>query len=206
MHSLILICFYIPLLQNIFKLQLPADAPTPQLQPHSNVNLITMQLTKSEVLQAVQDEDNIWRLFPQRKFVFSLDPHQILPSNLERIYKDSCLWVATKDVTESNSSLCKSISSGRTHYINHGTRYDLDFYGNDPDDLYNHLVLHLSHGLRCSVHDGVHLYLFVDRSIDEDIIASMMDKIHGLRFSDDSFIIYIQERPFVGRDPSKAKL
>ena len=184
--------------------ELAPDAPTPQLQPHSNVNLITRQLTKSEVLQAVQDEDNIWRLFPQRKFVFSWDAHQILPSNLESIYKDSCLWVATKDVTESNPSLCMSISCGRTHYINHGTKYNVDFFGNDPDDLYNHLVLHLSHGLRCSVHDGVHLYLVVERSMGKDVISSVMDKIYGLKFHGKPFKMYVTETPWVY--PVKAKL
>ena len=141
----------------------------------------------------MEDFDNQWQLFPHGKLVYSWDPYKLLRSNLEHIYDDSFLWVATKNVTAPKSSQCQSISIGRTHFIVKGTRYDLDYFGNDMDDLHNHLVEHMNHISQRSVHDGVYMYLVVHPNINKDMVSNLIKHIPGMEFTGSHLKVYVLE-------------
>ena len=152
-------------------------------------------MSKPDVMEAMEDSDNQWRLFPHGQMVYARDPYRLLRSNLERVYNDSCLWVTTKDITSMTSSQCQSLSVGRTFLFRRGTRYDIDYYGSDVDDLHNHLIVHLNHSRARSVHDGIYMYLLVHPNIDKTMVSQIIDKIPGFEFAGSNLKMYMFEKP-----------
>ena len=189
--------YQLRMVQHWFQLKMKSDALTSNLVPFVRPGLVTEAVSKAELLPMLENKDNQWRLFPQKKITLAGVYFNVMSSNFETVCKDSFKCVVTRDVSDADKTRCLSLSVVLTHVVAKGTKYIIDYFGSDLDDLYNHLCFHLQDIQRLSVHDGVHVYLILPSVLKiDDIKEHVINRMPWLDLFGTPYSIYIIDLPW----------
>ena len=91
--------------------------------------------------------------------------------------------MATSNISHPDQSSCVSFSFAKMVPIPIGTRYNMDYYGDSPDDLHVHMTHHLAFIAPRSMHGGIHFEVMAPQSFGNDVVMEVIKKIPGLKIS-----------------------
>ena len=181
------------MVRNIVKVKVLPNALVSDMDFGSPSAHLTCYIDSLQAKAALQNPDNQWRIFPLKRIMHAGKVYSLGDSNFDAILKESCSFVATMVTGESDQSRCLSLSAGSTHFTNKGTRYNMDYYGNDFDDLVCHLAMHCRNTHKYFLHDGVYMYLYLPPTLPMDSVVNMIGNISWLSLYIKPFPTYVAE-------------